>query len=594
MSGIRESTGVADFENADSSINESATHKHPMICAFDLPEIFELELKRLKFNYELGSFGSCVKVNNKNHEKKYLRLNHDYPKNLHEFDIVIADLTCTKSIEYDPSLPFLKEAAGSKSYALQSSYPQQVFDPRQFSIKIISNEINEILKKKSILIVFFGTYISTEYQFVEISAGGTSLGSRETYLNHYIYGGFPGSKNKNGRKVHTAGDANFLTPLLNKHIENIEYHCVFEHKTNYYLGKHQKDPTIIPLLFNEREEVVSYLHFVKDSVVLALPDIDDKTEFLSDLLSIYLPEKFPQLFPSHGEFGWLSNGDYLLPGENQLLQDRMNIEQKYLQDIADNENKLADLKYEFSFLTDLISETGNRLVASVEHFLRWLGFESVVNFDDSNPETLEEDIQVDCGDRFLVIEVKGIGGTSTDKDCSQISKIRYRRIRQRGKVDVYGLYIVNHQRYMPPKSRTNPPFTINQIEDAVNDDRGLLTTYELYKAYFLIEDGVLEKSDVLESFFCKGLIELKPKGIVSIGVPAELFSDGHIAIVNLVDTSLCVGDHLIVKKQDEYSKVSILSLRVNDQDVDSCSSGEVGIRLDRKLKRNSELFVREI
>lgn len=172
----------------------------------------------------------------------------------------------------------------------------------------------------------------------------------------------------------------------------------------------------------------------------------------------------PDVFPFHGEFGWLENGDYLLLGESNLLQQKADIEEKYIKDIAENNDSMLRLKEENKFLADFISETGDTLVSSVEHYLRWLGFESVINVDDTKPDILEEDIQVDCEDRFLVIEVKGIGGTSTDKDCSQISKIRYRRAEQRGKFDVFGLYIVNHQRYMPPKSRSNPRLLIIRLK----------------------------------------------------------------------------------------------------------------------------------
>lgn len=104
----------------------------------------------------------------------------------------------------------------------------------------------------------------------------------------------------------------------------------------------------------------------------------------------------------------------------------------------------------------------------------------------------------------------------------------------------------------------------------------------------------MNKSDVRESLFKTGLITLKPENIVSIGVPDEFFMDGQVAIVTLNGSSLSVGDLLIVKKQGDYSKARIESLQVDDKQVDSCSAGEVGIKFDRKLKKNSELFVRKV
>ena len=48
------------------------------------------------------------------------------------------------------------------------------------------------------------------------------------------------------------------------------------------------------------------------------------------------------------------------------------------------------------------------------------------------------------------------------------------------------------------------------------------------------------------------------------------------------------------QKQDEYFKVTIESLMVNDNEVDSADSGEIGVKFNKKLKKNSELFIEKI
>jgi hypothetical protein len=590
---------IAKSKSTDETLDEvieevSEPHKHPMICLFDFEKDVEKELAKLSFNYVTASFGSTVTVGNSRHEEKLMKLNHKYPTNLHEFDVVMLDMTNDKSEDFDASKHSLNNTTGNKAYAFLSAYPEQIFDPRPFSIHLVSKEINELAGKKSIVIAFCGSENSAEYQFVEISSHGANVTGRGLYSNHTFYGGFPGSNRRHGRKVVIPKKDSKLSPLFTKHIDGIEYRCIFSHPIVWKEKRHQKDDNFMPLLLNERDEILSYAHFNDESLVLVFPDIDDKPSFIASLFKTYLPDIMPDVFPFHGEFGWLESGDYLLPGESELLQEKDDIEEKYITDIDKNCNSILKLKEEYKFLSDLISETGDALVSSIEHYLKWLGFESVINFDDTNPDILEEDIQVDCDDRFLVIEVKGVGGTSTDKDCSQISKIRYRRAEQRGKFDVFGLYIVNHQRYMPPKSRSNPPFTDNQIKDSGLDNRGLLTTYDLYKAYFLIEDGILNKSDVRESLFKIGLITLEPENIVSIGVPSEYFMNGQVAIVNLNEITLHVGDNLIIKKQGNFSKATIESLQVDGNEVDSCKTGEVGIKVDRCLRKSSELFVREV
>lgn len=569
-------------------------YKQPMVFLFDFEDEVVEKLKDLRINYYEGSFGATVKVNNKNHEEKFLKLNHDYPANLHEFDVVLLDLTNNHSENYDPSQHQLSNTSGGTAHALLSTYPEQIFDPRPLSINIVSRDLKDLFEKKSVIIAFCGSENISEYQFVEITRNGANITGREKLSNFRFYQNFPDYKSRNGKKVKLPEKESKLSSLFLKYLDSIDFETIFYHPTVWRDGKNQQIEGFFPLLLNERDEIVSYAHFVEKSIVFVFPDVTDKANFVSELFKTYLPEVVPEIFPFHGEFKWLNEGDYPLPGEKKLLLEKAELEDKFKKDIAENENKLASLKVKYKFLSDLITETGETLVSAVETYLKWLGFESVVNLDDTNPEILEEDIQVDYKDRFLVIEIKGIGGTSTDKDCSQISKIKYRRAEQRGKFDVFGLYIVNHQRYMPPKLRAIPPFTENQIKDAGHDKRGLLTTYDLYKAYYLIKEGILQKVDVRESLFKTGLITLEPENIASIGVPHELFMEGQVAIVNLNGATLSVGDTLIVKKQGNYSKATIKSLQVNDKGVDTCNAGEVGIKLDRKLKKNSELFVREV
>lgn len=569
-------------------------HKQPMVFLFDFEESVVQKLKELRINNYVGSFGATIKVDNKNREQKFLKLNHDYPSNLHEFDIVMLDLTSNKSENYDPNQHQLGNASGSTAHALLSAYPEQVFDPRPLSISIVSKDLNELSEKKSIIIAFCGAEKTSQYQFVEITGHGADITGRDTVSNFSFYQRFPSYKSRHGRKVSLPENESKLSPLFIKHLNSIDYETAFYHPTVWKDGKNHESEDFIPLLFNERNEIVSYAHFIEDSIVLVFPNVEDKASFVSDLFKTYLPDIAPEIFPFHGEFKWLDSGDYPLPGEEELQLNRTEIEEKYIKDVAANVEAKSTLKEKYRFLTNLISETGDTLVSAVEDYLKWLGFESVVNLDDTNPELLEEDIQVDCGERFLVVEIKGLGGTSTDKDCSQVSKIRYRRAEQRGKFDVYGLYIVNHQRYMPPKTRSNPPFTTTQIKDSELDKRGLLTTYELYNAFFLIEEGILTKSEVSDALFKNGLICLEPEGLTKVGNADELYMNGQVLILNLDSVIISVADTLIIKKQNSFFKVTVESLQVNGEDVQSCSNGEVGVKINKSIKKNSDVFVKQV
>lgn len=340
MFRMKKSKNKNEISKDISNVSVEDPHKHPLICLFDFNKDVEKELKQLRFNYLTASFGSTVKVANQRYEEKLLQLNLDYPNNLHEFDIVMMDMTTENSEDFDAEMHSLNDTSGNKAYALLSAYPEQVFDPRPFIINVVSSEIKDLAEKNAIVIAFCGSVASSEYQFVEITARGASVTSRESYSNHDFYNGFPGSKNRYGRKITFPKEASKLSPLFNQHVDGIEYRSVFNHPNILVEGKYQKDRSFIPLLFNERNEIISYAHYKDKLLVLVFPDIENKASFIASLLKTYLPEIMPDIFPFHGEFGWLDNGEYLLPNEGVLLEQKIKLGIKYEKNLQSIENRL--------------------------------------------------------------------------------------------------------------------------------------------------------------------------------------------------------------------------------------------------------------
>lgn len=202
----------------------------------------------------------------------------------------------------------------------------------------------------------------------------------------------------------------------------------------------------------------------------------------------------------------------------------------------------------------------------------------------------EEDVQVELDNGILVIEVKGIGGTSTDGECSQVSKIKHRREKERKSFDVFALYIVNHQRYLPPLNRTNPPFNEQQIADAISDERGLLSTWQLFNLYNEINAGLISKEEARAQILQFGYVAFKPKLTSNIGQPKEILKGGMVVILDISNTEIKVNDTIIIEKGGAYSKAKIISLQLDDKAVQTATNGEVGIKLDVKISKNSTLW----
>ena len=163
--------------------------------------------------------------------------------------------------------------------------------------------------------------------------------------------------------------------------------------------------------------------------------------------------------------------------------------------------------------------------------------------------------------------------------------------KERGKFDVYGLYIVNHQRYQPPLIRTNPPFTEQQIQDAISDERGLLTTWQLFNLYFSIEKGIITKEDARKALNNFGLIEFTPSNSVPLGKAKEIHYNGKVIILD-ISTKIKFNQELIIQKGNIYDITKILELKKNDMTIEEAESGEIGIKVDCIVDQFDELFLK--
>ena len=135
-------------------------------------------------------------------------------------------------------------------------------------------------------------------------------------------------------------------------------------------------------------------------------------------------------------------------------------------------------------------------------------------------------------------------------------------------------------------------FRPNQIDYAKNDERSLLTTWQLYNQYKLIENGIFTKKETRESLDKWGLISLLPKNLIRVGIYEEYFKKPKAGILTLNNVKLEVGKMIYAKKDGKRICTSIVSIQLNDKDVDQVDNGEVGIVTDIELEKGYEIFVK--
>lgn len=579
------------------NISPIESKEKPQICAIDLDqEIIEaLQAKNLHcFN---GTLGASIKVPKYGNNSHYPCQQYSgFPPNLHEYDIVIVDLEEREPIEYIESehiSPFSKGEV-----VLSTKYPERIFNPRPLSSFFLRTKLREFFAKETLTIIFCSAdQISTYYPIKLTYTGTHEEEPIESSLYEFMRN-LPEKQNKMGKNVVVVDDMHMrkdFNVFLHKYKKKFIYEIVFQLPQQWLDNDQKRIPNknFFPLLLNSSNEIVGFIDFSGVSVVLVFPQLyDSKKEFLLELIDELLPGMFPKLFPYSEQFSWLKSDNYYLPSQADIIAKKTQLEFEYQEDLTQIEKEFQENRAKYKFLHDLITETGKPLVKSVENFFTWLGFENIVNMDEINPKVLEEDIQIDLKPGLLVIEVKGIGGTSTDSNCAQIGKIKNRRAKERGRFDVSGLYIVNHQRYLPPTERQNPPFNDQQIADAELDERGLLTTYELFKLYSYIENGFITREDAMDSLLIPGLVEFKPSKSRLLGSPQQIYHEGKTVILD-ISTPVKEGASIIVCNDKDWFRVKIVEIQFNNERKESVSTGKIGMNLSDKVLKTSKLWLED-
>ena len=232
------------------------------------------------------------------------------------------------------------------------------------------------------------------------------------------------------------------------------------------------------------------------------------------------------------------------------------------------------------------------MVKAVKTYLEWLGFTNVIDKDETlkEDEIKEEDLDLNYNGQLVLLEVKGINGTSTDGECSQINKIVLRRMKQLKTTDVHVVYVVNNQKNVEPLSRQVPPFNDNQISDAVNQDRTMIYTAQLFALFSDIENGFVTKEEARECFLKPGLANFH-SNMTSLGVPYDYFQKNTVVCLELDGIQISVGDTLYFK--DSLNKLvgcKVESIQQDKQSISTVTTGRVGIKLKTKVHRNRELY----
>ena len=561
------------------------------VCCLDLSQECIDYLKSLDLNVYEGSLGSVFSINwgAKTYGSKTILIDVDYPANLHEYHVFIHDMENPHNREYKQEEHRITSVSDREQRHLECHYPVSLLDLRPFGLYRLASGLRDINNHSRIEILFVGrenqvTYFSNIVDGSEPQNLGTLSSIEPWYLVSDV--------EKCGQRVKLE-DNKVSKLLFEGRQNNVKYYRVFSLPTEIDGEERVIDKRYLPLLSNVNGECISYAYVGSDDYVkFILPQVEDKASLLKDLFENVIFCYFSDFFPDVEARKWIYDENYLLPAEIEIKSRIKEKQAEYERVIKQLKEEEATIQEKDLFLKQLITETGDTLVKAVKTYLEWLGFENVIDKDETlkKGELKEEDLLFDYDGTHVFLEVKGINRTSTDGECSQIDKIVNRRMRQLKTTEVHGIYIVNNQKNVEPLKRTVPPFNNTQIKDAEDQGRTMVYTAQLFALYFDIEHGYITKEQARNCFMLPGLVDFH-SSLTSLGVPYSYFHNDTVICLELNRVQISVGDKLFYK--DEMNKLvgcQVKSIQQDKQSIESASSGKFGFEVDKKVPRNREIF----
>lgn len=547
-----------------------------------------------------GTFGPLVDARNVDYcwDRLPIYLEQNLPDNLHEYSVVIEDLGFErKTIPYDLEQVDKQKAIADTDSSFKSlclAKPRNVFDPVPFCCFLLKSNF-ETKKGELIKIIFQAPKYEVPYSGIRMSNNIHSIGVFSNYQNILDFT----QKSLSGDRVKLVNEYR-LSEILFSGLENqLSYSQTFFHPSIPKNGIYDTEPNphFIPLLLNEQGDIISYVYFEKKTCTFVLPQIENKVVLLERLFTNCLYRNFSELFPLQTKNTWLTKKEYELPEIVQLCEEKEEARQIYENTIEQKDKSIAEIRKKYNFLYAMLTETGDSLVNNVKQYLEWLGFDNVQSMDEEvkEGEDFQEDLQIHlANNELLIIEVKGLYGTSKDNECSQISKIELRRIHERKYSNVHSLYIVNNERGKETLKRQMPPFTETQIKDAEFAHRAMAYTYQLFNLYFEIETGIISKEEARNALFQNGLVDFR-SNFKSIGKPYDYFKNNKVACIELHDTILSVGDKVYFEDdRKRLNVVEIVNIQVDRQNKQTVKDGKVGIEFNMKIPKGAVLLYKHL
>jgi CBS domain-containing protein len=544
--------------------------EHPKILAVDLSERDVREIQAGGFNVAAGSFGRPMR-GERSERWSPVEVNGQLP-NATEQEIVVADLASPAPSEGIQT----REPVGT---VIWQQLKTGELDPRPLMMHFASEYFDRIYDHGGIFVLFADSLHRPRYVEAD-QRTSKEFGTERDWTNWSLLSALSNLKVRYdlGREIKVD---HHLSPVVSKSLERASFTALVgpwessEHRW-ITLASSKYGESVGGILVPEKDSNQGFL--------IVLPRVPEKGLLVRDLLQGLLPRLAPKLFPEDERQAWIE-GDLYASDEVVALQAAIaEVKERSSREVADLEATIAEVNAESAHLRELLTATGDELVAAVKKTLEELGFGDIRDVDSEEGKTdgrLHEDLQVHTDSPIVVVEVKGLNGMPSDEDALEVQKYVLARTREWKRTDVRGLTIVNHQRSLPPPDRDPNGFQRAQIENAAQQDVGLLTTWDLYRLARGCRRNHWMPEAVIPLFTERaGSVAPIPMHYKAIGEVVNLFEDAEALAIKLNDdVGLAVGDRIALVGEIDFLEQVVESLQVDDVQVESAPPGSgVGVK----------------
>jgi hypothetical protein len=536
----------------------------------DLPQEVEENLRREGYTVETGDFGMAQEVNRTDTLLPVPVANR--PASVTEQEIVVVDLAADPPLDYNVPAPNEGEAAFFQNAANGAINPRPVM---MNSLRV--QAFDRILEHGGVFVVFLDEPASVDYVLAKVRY--QHLADEEhlklstwdllTLLNRIE------AKRDSGTEYKLT-DLGEKIPGVRQAMKGSGFRCTVSQGQLY-------ERNWMPLARNKYDEVISAILSPSEEgsgVVFLFPRVTNKSRLILDLLTEFIPRVAPDLFPHIQRSDWVREPPYELPEIQALEQEAAAVEAKADARVKALEGTIADKRAERSYLYELLTAGDEDLVAAVKQTLEMLGFQNIIDVDGEADDQapLREDLQILDRSPVLLVEVKGIAGLPKENYALQVDKYVAPRMREWERTDIQGLTIINHQLQKPGLDRQRDHvFQDDVITNAHARKIGLLTTWELYRLARSYLKNDWQPEHVVDLFYSAGVIEPIPTHYEPVGTINNFYEQAGAVTIELVG-AVAVGDKLAYDLPVEFTEEPIISMQLNDQQVEQADPGqEIGL-----------------